>query len=278
MSQRIVFNLIKSFEDGATRSELDEKIVNDYPDRSLSAYLGYRLSALIEKEAVLEDTQDGKTVYKLNPNYSLEDLSVNLANLDDGVSRKDLQSHGIEVTNIVGSGTFCDRIDLRQLGMAFPGVEYEPETSPMAVWRPFDDNAVTVLIPSTGRLTIVGSKSQKQLCNGINKIYDDIRPLAEDIISYEDFLNEFQINNIAASGSLDRELDLSAVAIGLGLENTEYEPEEFPGIVYRPQPGVVTLVFRSGSVIITANSYFSILEGWKNLCDDLKEIGVELED
>lgn len=278
MSQRIVFEVIRSFEDGATRSELTDKIENDYPERSLSAYLGLRLSALIEKEAVLEETRGGNTVYKPNPNYSLENLSVTLANLDDGVSKKELQSHGIEVTNIVGNGTFCDHIDLQQLGMALSSVEYEPETSPMAVWRPFDDNAVTVLIPSTGRITIVGSKSKREIYDTIDKMYNDVSPYAENLIPREEFLNEFQISNIAASGSLDRELDLSIVAIDLGVENTEYEPEKFPGIVYRSQRGVVTLIFRSGSVVITANSYFSILEGWKELCDNLKDIGVELED
>jgi transcription initiation factor TFIID TATA-box-binding protein len=47
-------------------------------------------------------------------------------------------------------------------------------------------------------------------------------------------------------------LNLSALAIGLGLEVTEYEPEQFPGLVFRPSDhDCVLLVFGSGKVIIT---------------------------
>ena len=39
---------------------------------------------------------------------------------------------------------------------------------------------------------------------------------------------------------------------GLGLENVEYEPEQFPGLVYRiKQPKVVVLIFSSGKLVIT---------------------------
>ena len=48
------------------------------------------------------------------------------------------------------------------------------------------------------------------------------------------------------------ELDLDAIAIGLGFENVEYEPEVFPGLVYRiKDPKVVVLIFRSGKLVIT---------------------------
>jgi transcription initiation factor TFIID TATA-box-binding protein len=146
----------------------------------------------------------------------------------------------------------------------------------MAVWRPFSKNSVTFLIPSTGRIIIVGAKRQKELFDGIDKMYDKLEPYVDYMVPHEEFLNEFQVNNIAAKGSLDRELDLPVVAVSLGLEKTEYEPEQFQGIVYRPLPGVVTLIFRTGSVIITASSYPSVIDGWEKLCRDLSEIGVNL--
>ncbi|MDI6902958.1 MAG: TATA-box-binding protein, partial [Methanocellales archaeon] len=46
--------------------------------------------------------------------------------------------------------------------------------------------------------------------------------------------------------------NLNAIAIGLGLENIEYEPEQFPGLVYRiDEPNVVVLVFGSGKLVVT---------------------------
>ena len=63
---------------------------------------------------------------------------------------------------------------------------------------------------------------------------------------------EIKIQNIVASAYLKRVLNLNAVAIGLGLENIEYEPEQFPGLVYRmSSPKVVLLLFGSGKMVIT---------------------------
>ena len=51
---------------------------------------------------------------------------------------------------------------------------------------------------------------------------------------------------------MERPLNLSALVVGLGLEVTEYEPEQFPGLVYHPDDyACVLLIFASGKVVIT---------------------------
>lgn len=61
-----------------------------------------------------------------------------------------------------------------------------------------------------------------------------------------------EIKNVVCVGDLGREVNLNAVMIGLGLEQTEYEPEQFPGLVYRPKDSRCTLlIFGSGKVVIT---------------------------
>lgn len=277
MSQRLVFESIQNFDNGATRAELQKKIEEEYPERSLSAYVHQRLTALIEKKAVFEEERNGEQIYDVNPAYSPTDLSVSLFDFDRNVTRRDLESHGIEVTNIVGNARLCDSIDLLQLGIELPDVEYEPETSPLAVWRPFDENAATVLIPSSGRITLVGIKTRNEMSQTIETVFEQLERYAEGMVEYETFEQAFQISNIATVGSLGRELDLSPLAVGLGLEDTEYDPENFPGVVYRGRAGVVILIFRSGKVVITANSYQGILKGWNNLCHDLVDIGVEID-
>lgn len=63
---------------------------------------------------------------------------------------------------------------------------------------------------------------------------------------------EIVVQNIVSSADLDRSLDLNAIAISLGLENIEYEPEQFPGLVYRlDEPNVVALLSGSGKLVIT---------------------------
>ena len=52
-------------------------------------------------------------------------------------------------------------------------------------------------------------------------------------------------------GTLDTDVNLEALTIALGLEQTEYEPEQFPAIVYRPPEFAVTLlIFSTGNAIV----------------------------
>ncbi len=63
---------------------------------------------------------------------------------------------------------------------------------------------------------------------------------------------QITVQNIVASADLHTILNLNAIAIGLGLENIEYEPEQFPGLVYRiDEPKVVVLIFSSGKLVVT---------------------------
>jgi transcription initiation factor TFIID TATA-box-binding protein len=64
----------------------------------------------------------------------------------------------------------------------------------------------------------------------------------------------FSIQNYVCTGELGQSLNLNALAIGLGLEKTEYEPEQFPGLIYRPLGAdSVVLLFASGRVVITGS-------------------------
>jgi transcription initiation factor TFIID TATA-box-binding protein len=63
----------------------------------------------------------------------------------------------------------------------------------------------------------------------------------------------FTVQNYVCMADTERPLNLSALAIGLGLEVTEYEPEQFPGLVYRLDDyACVLLIFASGKVVITS--------------------------
>jgi len=60
------------------------------------------------------------------------------------------------------------------------------------------------------------------------------------------------VQNIVATTDLGHPLNLNSVAISLGLERIEYEPEQFPGLVFRmEEPRLVMLFFGSGKVVCT---------------------------
>ena len=61
---------------------------------------------------------------------------------------------------------------------------------------------------------------------------------------------ELKIQNIVASAALGGLIDLEKAAYTLG--KTMYEPEQFPGLIYRmDDPKVVILLFASGKLVCT---------------------------
>jgi len=51
-------------------------------------------------------------------------------------------------------------------------------------------------------------------------------------------------------GDVGTNIDLTKFSLAVGLENVEYEPEQFPALVYRYQK-LTALIFSSGKVILT---------------------------
>ena len=59
-----------------------------------------------------------------------------------------------------------------------------------------------------------------------------------------------EIQNVVASTAIGQELDLQSVAIDL--EGVDFDPDQFPGLVYRIQdPQAAALIFRSGKIVCT---------------------------
>jgi len=88
-----------------------------------------------------------------------------------------------------------------------------------------------------------------------------------------EFTATFSVKNVVMTGDLEYEVNLNTVAIALGLELTEYEPEQFPGAVYRP-PDIdcVFLIFASGKVVITGSAKVdTATEGFKKVSERLKQ-------
>ncbi|MFB6215739.1 MAG: TATA-box-binding protein [Candidatus Aenigmatarchaeota archaeon] len=63
---------------------------------------------------------------------------------------------------------------------------------------------------------------------------------------------DFEQNNAVFLENFDTDILLESLVLHLGLENVEYEPEQFPGVIYRPpEIGTVNLIFSSGKTIIS---------------------------
>lgn len=89
----------------------------------------------------------------------------------------------------------------------------------------------------------------------------------------EDFV--IKIENIVASINLYKDLHLSSIANGLMLQNVTYEPENFPGLIYKPGDSCVeVLLFSSGKVVcVGAKSIDEATKAINEMEEKLSSIG-----
>lgn len=151
------------------------------------------------------------------------------------------------VENIVASTGVNQELNLESVAEDLDSTDYDREKFPGAVYRTQNPKSAS-LIFRTGKIVCTGTKSTDDVYESLDIVFDELRGLGIDVPSNP----EIVIQNIVSTGDLDCPVNLHATAIGFGLENTEYEPEQFPGLVYRlDDPDVVTLIFGSGKVVVT---------------------------
>jgi transcription initiation factor TFIID TATA-box-binding protein len=151
----------------------------------------------------------------------------------------------ISIENVVASATLNQKVDLNAVVKGYPGVEYRPEQFPGLVFRLKRPKTAT-LIFNSGKMVCTGAKSEKEARRAVKKVVKELKKGGIIIISKPDM----KIQNIVASASLGGMIDLEKAAYSLG--KTMYEPEQFPGLIYRMgEPKVVILLFASGKLVCT---------------------------
>ena len=151
----------------------------------------------------------------------------------------------IKVQNIVASTTFAEKLDLDMIAQSLEEAEYEPEQFPGLVYRLTEPKTATLLFRS-GAANCTGAKTIDDVKTNIKIIAEKLEKIGVEVFKDHDIV----IQNIVATSDLGGELNLSEVAVALGLENVEYEPEQFPGLVYRlDDPRVAMLLFGSGKIV-----------------------------
>jgi transcription initiation factor TFIID TATA-box-binding protein len=179
----------------------------------------------------------------------------------------------VNVENVVAFTSLGKDVSLQQLVEELEGAEYEPEQFPGLVYRIKNPRAAS-LIFSSGKIVCTGAKSIDLAKVAMRKVVDDMRALGIKLPTKFDI----KVENIVASSKIDAQLNLEEIAVSL--ENAEYEPEQFPGLVYRiREPRVAFLLFSSGKIICTGSqSLADVHKALVKLKEKLKEIGVEMEE
>jgi len=176
-----------------------------------------------------------------------------------------------EIVNMVGVSKVGDNLDLDTLAMDLEGAEYEPEDFPGLIFKMKEPKAAFLIFRS-GKVVCTGTRSPKEAQTALSIAASKLKEVGVNVLPDP----QIDIVNIVASVDLESEtLNLRQVAMALGLENIEYEPEQFPGLAYRMKtPKVVLLIFSTGKVICTgARNKENVELAVTNLKRELTDLG-----
>ena len=151
----------------------------------------------------------------------------------------------ITVVNIVVSTSLEHDIPLEKMAANLSNTEYNPEQFPGLVIR-VKDPKTSALIFSSGKVVSTGARSLDMVKESLKKIIETLKKINIDI----KVTPEINVQNMVASGSIGMDLNLNTLA--MKLDNTEYEPEQFPGLVYKLKEAKATfLLFSNGKIVCT---------------------------
>lgn len=164
------------------------------------------------------------------------------------------KSSSLKVQNIVATASLGKDVSLTKLARTNPNTEYNPDTFPGLVLR-IKEPKSAVLVFSSGNLVCTGTKSVAQVRKVVQQVIKQLRKVGVNVT----IKPKITVQNIVASGEIN--LDLNLNTLSLELENTEYEPEQFPGLVYKlDEPTATFLLFTNGKLVCTGTKNKAQLE------------------
>jgi transcription initiation factor TFIID TATA-box-binding protein len=181
-----------------------------------------------------------------------------------------------QMVNAVGGGDLNHELILEELAadLDMPIVEYEPETSPMLKLK-FDKSSPTIILFRTGSYFIAGAKSTEELRLTFNKLNEK---LTHALQNFDDNETTFEVRNLVFQWLTDEEFDLSMLAVGLGLENVEYNPEVFPAIIYAiDDTNGKLIIYRTGCVtLMGVSEYEEANECFNTIEREFENLGINI--
>jgi len=161
-----------------------------------------------------------------------------------------MTSAKVDVVNIVAVGEVEPEIDVEQvaLDLDLPVSNFDPDYN--ATFLQFDQDGELIIMYTSGKYIIRGGNKFEETYE-LNELFlSKLSNLGIEINN-----PTIEIKNVVSVGDLETEVKLEPLAVSLGLEKTEYEPEQFPGMIYRPtESRCVLIIFASGKVVITAGT------------------------
>lgn len=149
------------------------------------------------------------------------------------------------IQNIVATINLECKLDLKKIALHARNAEYNPSRFSAVTMR-IKEPKTTALIFSSGKIVCTGAKSESQSKLAARKYARIVQK-----IGFPVQFKDFKIQNIVGSCDVEFPIKLERLN-GFHAMFSTYEPELFPGLIYRMnKPNVTMLIFLSGKVVIT---------------------------
>ena len=200
---------------------------------------------------------------------------------DTNDSSKNIQLENFpKIENIVSTANLCCELNLRLIALQAKNAEYNPKRFSAVIMK-IKEPKTTALIFSSGRIVCLGAKNEEDSKKACRKFAKIIKSLGYPVV-----FKEFKIQNIVGSADATFKISLMKLYIHLikktnykGKSFVAYEPEQFPGLIYRMiEPNIVLLIFVSGKLVLTGGKVREdIYQGFKKIYPLLSKFKIETD-
>ena len=218
--------------------------------------------------------------YNNDENSNFQKFENNFS--DTNTSSKNIQLNSrpfsLNIENIVSTANLYVKINLREIALQSKNAEYNPKRFSAVIMK-IRDPKTTALIFSSGRIVCLGAKDEEQSKRACRKFAKIIKSMGYPVI-----FKEFEIQNIVGSADIKDQISLTRLYMHLikktlykGKSCVAYEPEQFPGLIYRMiDPNIVILIFSSGKIVLTGGKKKDdIFDGFKKIYPLLTKFKIE---
>jgi len=168
--------------------------------------------------------------------------------------------------NIVATVNLDCRLDLKTIALHARNAEYNPKRFAAVIMR-IREPKTTALIFASGKMVVTGAKSEDDSKLASRKYARIIQKLG-----FNAKFTDFKIQNIVGSCDIKFPIRLEGLA-SKHHPFSSYEPELFPGLIYRMmKPKIVLLIFVSGKIVLTgAKVREEIYQAFENIYPTLTD-------
>jgi transcription initiation factor TFIID TATA-box-binding protein len=151
------------------------------------------------------------------------------------------KANEIKIANVVATVTLTAPLDLTLIHKRLPQTEL-PGKSPWLKMR-LPPNNTYIAFYKSGKFLITVKDPER-----INGIADEVVSLLRSI-NLDVEIVKIQIHNVVVQTKIPLKNTLESIIVNLNSQKASFEPEQFPGLIYKDW-GVSFLLFSSGSCII----------------------------